>query len=984
MMTKQEIIQINKTLDILEEGFQKRALSLFQQVSKELAPIAGRILRNGKIDPDTFEIPGRKRYLALFERYIQELFIQGMTLAEAEVDAKRKAQFGVGITDKPVIPEDAIKWMDNWIDVFGNDYYNDVTADVVKVIQNALGAGYKVPDVMDALGEYLTGSGFNKRRLEVIARTNATTAFNQGRLEAFRANDDFISAVQFIAILDSRVTDICEARNGKIILLSNTELLILNTPPLHYNCRSILSPISRYEYEVLLKNADFKKLSFWGDVPPPEDGFGNIQKVLQEKKQRIEEKEAGKPWNAAKKYDSNVTFDKDSPSQGWKEEHQINGTSFEDKYTGDEWWKKIPEKPIDPPGWPQDIDKAAGKNKSSGIIYLETQDDENGKPHHRIWLVEPSGHYGGYEHTFPKGGIKSGLTSQQTALKEAYEESGLQGQVLFYLGDYEKSTSVTRYYIGVRKGGAPWKYGHETQSVKLVTFDEAGKLLNKDIDKNVLEDLKSYLDGEKLKHSIAITPQQKKEYEDSKKEAEKKAEEQKKALEKAIQKASQPKKDAKLPTYSYKPSKVVSNKPLKVSDFEKVDGQKGSNPGGIYRAKNGDLYYIKKVKSEDQARNEKLANDLYREAGVKVPKVCYAKWDDGSLGIASKFVAEPGDIKTGKDFLVKNGKILHKTLTDGYAADAWLGNWDVVGMTYDNVAVAGKTAYRIDAGGSLLYRAQGSAKGSDWNDKCKEWETLRTFDNTARDVFKNITDKQLYGSALRVTSIPDDRIRELVKLNGISDELAETLIARKQVVLQKQNELKDKFAGVLKSFKELTYSEAREWFKSPHWQNWWNSLTDEERSAFYDYTGSSYSWMNDYLRGDNTNISAQQKRKIKSVSNALTKGECPENVIAWRGFRSYKGFKPMDVVKKGVKPEELIGMEIREKSFTSTALASNASFSGDVKYKVRIPKGTKCGSGFQGRFSNETEILLKENTTLKIIDAKWDGYKLNLEVEVIG
>ncbi len=57
----------------------------------------------------------------------------------------------------------------------------------------------------------------------------------------------------------------------------------------------------------------------------------------------------------------------------------------------------------------------------------------------------------------------------------------------------------------------------------------------------------------------------------------------------------------------------------------------------------------------------------------------------------------------------------------------------------------------------------------------------------------------------------------------------------------------------------------------------------------------------------------------------------------------------MDVVKKGVKPEELIGMEIREKSFTSTALASNASFSGDVKYKAeQYPKELNVEVVFRG------------------------------------
>lgn len=47
---------------------------------------------------------------------------------------------------------------------------------------------------------------------------------------------------------------------------------------------------------------------------------------------------------------------------------------------------------------------------------------------------------------------------------------------------------MTRYYVGVRAGGEP-TCGDETQAVKLVTRDEAARLLNKQRDKDVLKAL---------------------------------------------------------------------------------------------------------------------------------------------------------------------------------------------------------------------------------------------------------------------------------------------------------------------------------------------------------------------------------------------------------------------------------------------------------------------------------------------------------------
>ena len=293
------IKRIEKTLDFLEESFRKKALSLFGQLLKsELPAQVMRSMRQAKEEPGKleeilsgFEMPGRKRYIALFERYVQELFIQGMNLGIKEIDAKREAArskrvgFAIEVTGDPVLPAGAIKWMDSWTETFGNNYYDDVTKDVVRVMKNALEAGYSVPDVIDGLKQYLTGEQYTKARLEVIARTNATTAFNQGRLETFRQNSDFVKAVKYSSILDTRTTDICKSRHGKIMLLDSEEMAA-NTPPLHYQCRSILLPVDKFSWEDMQGSPKLKEKLDWTkwkdetgqaqDVPNPGKGFGNV------------------------------------------------------------------------------------------------------------------------------------------------------------------------------------------------------------------------------------------------------------------------------------------------------------------------------------------------------------------------------------------------------------------------------------------------------------------------------------------------------------------------------------------------------------------------------------------------------------------------------------------------------------------------------------------------------------------------------------
>lgn len=105
-----------------------------------------------------------------------------------------------------------------------------------------------------------------------------------------------------------------------------------------------------------------------------------------------------------------------------------------------------------------------------------------------VTVVEPRNHYGGYVHTFSKGGVEPGLSPQQNALKELWEETGLHAHITGVLGDYEGDMGVTRFYTGVQTGGT-LTVSDETQAVKSVKPKEAVQMLNRERDQKVLKDL---------------------------------------------------------------------------------------------------------------------------------------------------------------------------------------------------------------------------------------------------------------------------------------------------------------------------------------------------------------------------------------------------------------------------------------------------------------------------------------------------------------
>lgn len=120
---------------------------------------------------------------------------------------------------------------------------------------------------------------------------------------------------------------------------------------------------------------------------------------------------------------------------------------------------------------------------SSGLVIEE----EDG----RVWLMSPTGGYGGYEQTFPKGGVERGLSMQANAIKEAFEETGIKAEITGHYGDYEGDTSVTRFYKAKRAGGDPSKHGWEAEGVILAPKNKLESLLNRSRDKKIAAGLAS-------------------------------------------------------------------------------------------------------------------------------------------------------------------------------------------------------------------------------------------------------------------------------------------------------------------------------------------------------------------------------------------------------------------------------------------------------------------------------------------------------------
>jgi 8-oxo-dGTP pyrophosphatase MutT (NUDIX family) len=96
----------------------------------------------------------------------------------------------------------------------------------------------------------------------------------------------------------------------------------------------------------------------------------------------------------------------------------------------------------------------------------------------QVLLREPRGHYRGSVWTFPKGKPDPGETPEQTALREVYEETGIQAAIIRKIpGRFVGSRTCNEYFL-MRPLRDTCRFDcRETQAIRWVTRAEARQLI---------------------------------------------------------------------------------------------------------------------------------------------------------------------------------------------------------------------------------------------------------------------------------------------------------------------------------------------------------------------------------------------------------------------------------------------------------------------------------------------------------------------------
>lgn len=178
----------------------------------------------------------------VFKNKFTELFREAFDQAAREVYGREYAKKKLN----PLLPakvEDVIK---------GESFkvVGDYTTEITKRMRNIIASGIKDSAGEGAIVALLRdeAKSFTENWLATVVRTKTTEVYNTARRSFWETDETakkLVVAYQFSAILDDRTSDICSELDGKIFETDDEINRI--TPPLHFNCRSLLVPITKFE-----------------------------------------------------------------------------------------------------------------------------------------------------------------------------------------------------------------------------------------------------------------------------------------------------------------------------------------------------------------------------------------------------------------------------------------------------------------------------------------------------------------------------------------------------------------------------------------------------------------------------------------------------------------------------------------------------------------------------------------------------------------
>jgi SPP1 gp7 family putative phage head morphogenesis protein len=210
------------------------------------------LLSTAKYDPakvNTIEARNLKPMNADLKRLFRRLFQTSYRQAKRNLDIpmeKRQYASYDDLEDGPWLPEEFIRIMDADAFKMVGDYATEITKKMRARVFEGIKDGTSTSEIVKELKAM--APDISDVWLETVCRTKITDVYNRGARTYYESDpiaSKAVVAYQFSAVMDDRTTECCQDLDQKIYELG--DYIDNVTPPLHFNCRSTLIPVTKYE-----------------------------------------------------------------------------------------------------------------------------------------------------------------------------------------------------------------------------------------------------------------------------------------------------------------------------------------------------------------------------------------------------------------------------------------------------------------------------------------------------------------------------------------------------------------------------------------------------------------------------------------------------------------------------------------------------------------------------------------------------------------
>lgn len=198
-------------------------------------------------------------YKGLNEASVEQL----VNLARNEVAFIEKTMnkgVGVQLLDTSVTPAGLAEIVSNTM-IRGNpmeEWWAGQAVDVGRKFAAEMRLGMAAGETLSQLVQRVRGTAANgfsdgimqtaTRNAAALVRTAVQSVSNNTRMKVYKENEDVIGSLQHVSTLDDRTSDVCKARDGLRWKLNGEPIghdFKFDQPPLHWNCRSTLIPVTK-------------------------------------------------------------------------------------------------------------------------------------------------------------------------------------------------------------------------------------------------------------------------------------------------------------------------------------------------------------------------------------------------------------------------------------------------------------------------------------------------------------------------------------------------------------------------------------------------------------------------------------------------------------------------------------------------------------------------------------------------------------------